>query len=161
MLELLLDLRLDPDERIRLAGTEEVGYSWGMPLYSCAGAGRLAMAKMLLERGADPNGQVFTSGTPVGRAYGERDATMVQLLERYGGVVYAANAGYYRDTELAERMLADKAAGRLREGTVEPGKTLAETLLDSAASGGDPEIVKLALECIDWPPDDPRWCRIL
>ncbi len=52
-------------------------------------------------------------------------------------------------------------AGRLRDGVAEPGKTLAETLLDSAASGGDPEIVRMALERIDWPPDDPRWYRIL
>ena len=161
MLELLLDLELDPDERVRLAGTEEVGYSWGMPLYSCAGVGKLAMAEMLLERGADPNGQVFTSGTPVGRAYGERDPTMVQLLARYGGVVYAANAGYYRDTDLARQMLAEEAAGRLPNGAAGPGKTLAETLLDSAASGGDPEIVRMALDGIDWPADDPRWYRIL
>ena len=161
MLTLLLDLGLDPDERVRLDGTEEVSYSWGQPLHSCAGSGKLELAGLLLERGADPNGEVSTSGTPVGIAYGRRDQSMVQLLERYGGVVYAANAGYYRDTGLARRLLADETAGRLREGTVESGKTLAETLLDSAASGGDPEIVGWALERIDWASDDPRWYRML
>ena len=161
MLTLLLDLGFDPDERVRLDGTEEVSYSWGLPLHICAGSGKLDTAGLLLERGADPNGEVSTSGTPVGIAYGRRDQAMVQLLERYGGVVYAANAGYYRDTGLARRLLADETAGRLREGTVEAGKTLAETLLDSAASGGDPEIVGLALERIDWASDDPRWYRML
>jgi ankyrin repeat protein len=157
MLALLLDLGLDPDERMRLEDTEEVSYSWGLPLHHCAGSGKFAMAEMLLAHGADPNGQVCTSGTPVGRAYGARDWAMVKLLERHGGVVYAANAGYYRDAELARRLFADEAAGRLREGTVDTGTTLAETLLGSGATGGDPEIVHMALARIDWPRNDPRW----
>ncbi len=115
------------------------------------------MAEMLLARGADPNGEICASGTPVGRAFGARDWAMVQLLERYGGVVYAANAGYYRDTELARRLCADEDAGHLRPGTVKRGSTLAETLLDSGASGGDPEIVRMALARIDWPREDRRW----
>jgi ankyrin repeat protein len=157
MLALLLDLGLDPDERMRLEDTEEVAYSWGLPVHLCAGSGKFAMAEILLARGADPNGQVCASGTPVGRAYGARDWAMVKLLERHGGVVYAANAGYYRDTELARRLFADEAAGRLRKGTVDNGTTLAETLLGSGATGGDPEIVRMALARIDWSGDDPRW----
>jgi hypothetical protein len=115
------------------------------------------MAEILLARGADPNGQVCASGTPVGRAYGARDWAMVELLQRHGGVVYAGNAGYYRDIDLARRLVADEDAGRLREGTVRPDTTLAEELLGSAATGGDPQIVQMALERIDWPPDDSRW----
>ena len=157
MLALLLDLGLDPDERMRLEDTEEVAYSWGLPLHLCAGSGKFAMAEMLLARGADPNGQVCASGTPVGRAYGARDWDMVKLLESHGGVVYAANAGYYRDAELARRLFADEAAGRLRDGAVDTGTTLAETLLGTGATGGDPEIVRMALARIDWPRDDPRW----
>ena len=157
MLALLLELGLDPDERVRWVGTEEVSYSWGGPLHVCAGAGKFAMAERLLARGADPNGQVGCSGTPVGVAYGNRQWEMVKLLERHGGVVYAANAGYYRDTDLARRLFADEAAGHLREGAVHAGTTLAEDLLGSAATGGDPEIVRMALERIDWPRDDPRW----
>src|SRR5712692_5128652 len=48
-------------------------------------------------------------------------------------------------------------AERCRRGVVSPGRTLAEDLLDFASSGGDPEIVRLALERIDWPRDDSRW----
>ena len=157
MLALLLDLGLDPDERARLEDTEGVEYSWGMPLHACAGAGKFAMAEMLLARGADPNGQVCCSGTPVGVAFGVGDREMVKLLDRHGGVVYAANAGYYRDPELARRLLADEAAGRLRQGTVGAGESVAEALLGSGATGGDPEIVRMALERIDWPLDDERW----
>jgi ankyrin repeat protein len=158
MLALLLDLGLDPDERAREVGTDgEVAWSWGMPLHHCAEFGKFAMAKMLLARGADPNVSVCCSGTPVGVAYGNRHWEMVKLLERHGGVVYAANAGYYRDTELARRLFADEAAGRLGEGIVGKGERLAEVLLRTGATGGDPEIVRMALERIDWPRDDSRW----
>ena len=42
-----------------------------------------------------------------------------------------------------------------------PGSTVAEDLLWTAAGGGDPEIVRLALERIDWPRDDERWMGAL
>jgi len=42
---------------------------------------------------------------------------------------------------------------------VSPGKTVAEELLDGDC--GDPEIIRMALEHIDWPRDDPRWYPIL
>jgi hypothetical protein len=41
------------------------------------------------------------------------------------------------------------------------GETLAEQLLWGAACGGDPEIVRMALERVDWPRDDPRWFNML
>jgi ankyrin repeat protein len=161
MLELLLELGLDPDERTRVAGLEEVILSSGMPLMQCASTGRLAMAELLLRHGADPNAHVFASGTPVGRAYVKRDWDMVKLLQRHGGIVYANIAGYYRHTALAKEMFDAEAAGRLAEGVVERGRTLAENLLDAAASGGDPAIVRMALERIDWPPEDTRWYSML
>jgi ankyrin repeat protein len=157
MLALLLELGLDPDERTRVEDIEEVVYSWGEPLYRCAASNNLEMAEMLLARGADPNARIFASGTPVGRAFGVRHSEMVKLLERYGGVVYAANAGYYRDPALARRLLAAEDAGCLPKGAVNPGESLVDVLLATGATGGDPEIVRMALDRIDWPPDDPRW----
>jgi len=138
---------LDPDERVRATGIDVVEYSWGFPLWACAASGRHAMAEMLLKRGADPNAQVYASGTPLYQAYGCRDTAMVQLLERYGGTPDATLAGLYRQTELAKRLLANATDGR----------RLAEELLGNAACGGDPEIVRLALEHVDWPRDDARW----
>jgi ankyrin repeat protein len=58
-------------------------------------------------------------------------------------------------------MLAEDAHGALPPGIVSPDKPVAEELLHFGASGGDPEIVRMALERIDWPRDDPRWFRVL
>ena len=53
-------------------------------------------------------------------------------------------------------MLAGEAPHRLaRNGT------LAEELLWGAAMGGDPEIVRMALDRVDWSRDDPRWFEML
>lgn len=85
MLQLLLDLGLDPDARVRLEEGDRPTFTWGMPLYQCARYGKHSMAEMLLKRGADPNGQVYASGTPLSEAYGQRDEEMIALLERHGG----------------------------------------------------------------------------
>jgi ankyrin repeat protein len=160
MLSLLLDLGLDPDERVRLEGADEVGWSWGLPLHLCASSGKLAMAEMLLRRGADPNGQVCASGSPTYAAYSQKDWAMVKLLERHGGALDAASVGYLRQTELARKMLAGEVDARLGFGMFS-GQTVAEQLLWSGASGGDPEIVRMALQHIHWPRDDRRWFWML
>jgi ankyrin repeat protein len=156
ILEMLLDLGFDPDERMRLDGLEETVYSWGSPLWHCARAGKRAMAEMLLKRGADPNGQVYASGSVMYSAHFVHDGEMVKLLESYGGLVDAATAGHLRLTEQASQMLADEDAGRLRDGTF-MGESLVEELLWGGLRGGDPEIVRMTLERVDWPRDDPRW----
>jgi ankyrin repeat protein len=162
MLALLLELGLDPDERVRVEGSDEAAFSWSMPLWHCAGGGRHAMAEMLLKRGADPNGRVYASGSPVFQAYGQRDWKMVELLERYGGEAEATTAGLYRRTDLAKRLLWDRPPGPSPfANDLFAGKTVAEQLLWGAACGGDPEIVRMALEHVDWARDDPRWYAIL
>ncbi len=83
---------------------------------------------------------------------------MVELLERYGGVPEATTAGLFRQTELARRMLAGEAKYG-SEGV--GGDTLAEQLLWGGACGGDAEIVRMALERIDRPKDDPWWFHIM
>jgi ankyrin repeat protein len=160
MLELLLDLGLDPDERTRLGSVEDVFYSWGMPLHHCAGLGKHAMAELLLKRGADPNGQVYASGSVMYSALAAGDPAMVKLLEQYGGFADAATVGHLRLTEQARQMLADQDAGRLRQGSFQ-APTLAEELLWAGARGGDPEIVRMALDRIDWPRDSPNWFGML
>jgi len=57
-------------------------------------------------------------------------------------------------------MLADDARGALAA-EISPAKPLAEELLHFGAGGGDPEIVRMALERIVWPRDDTRWFRVL
>ena len=121
------------------------------------GAWQAEAAEILLQRGADPNVHVDSSGTPVHSAYSHKQWEMVALLRRYGGVVGADTAGIYRETELARQMIAQEDRGTLPPGAISPGRTLAEDLLDFGSSGGDPEIVRMALERIDWPRDDLRW----
>src|SRR5258708_14139790 len=77
---------------------------------------------------------------------------MVELLRRHGGVVTADTAAIYRQTDLAREMLAAESQGT-------SDKPLAEELLRFGASGGDPEIVRMALDRIAWPLDDARWFR--
>jgi ankyrin repeat protein len=141
ILALLLELGFDPE---------------GAALAACTESGKLAMAEMLLARGADANAWAC-----VWNAYRQRDAEMIALLARYGGVPNAATPGYLRDTELAARMFAEESAGRLPKGTVRVGKTVAEEVLDPAASAGATDILRMALERIDWPRDDARWFGIL
>jgi ankyrin repeat protein len=161
ILRLLLELGFDPDERSRVEGLEEIVYSGGGPLHACAASGSLAMAEMLLEHGANPNLHVYASGPPLYRAYQTGDAAMVALLEKSGAVTDASTAGVMRLIDKARQLLADEAAGRLPEGTHYPGWQLAEELLFYACDGGEPEIVRMALERIDWSPEDPRWHGML
>jgi ankyrin repeat protein len=160
ILQLLIDLGFDPNERARMEDVDADGiaFTWGMPLYHCAQSGKYEMAETLLKHGADPNGKVYASGDPVFQAYDKRDWKMVELLERYGGVPEATTAGLFRQTELARRMLAGEAKYG-SEGV--GGDTLAEQLLWGGACGGDAEIVRMALERIDRPKDDPWWFHIM
>ena len=162
MLALLLDMGLDPNERFRLSGDgPDPVYSQALPLWRCAARGRLDMAEILLARGADPNAHVDSSGSSVFSAYSHRQWEMVDLLRRHGGVLGADTVALYRETELAKEMLASPAERVWPEGTISPGRTLAEDLLRYGADGGAVEIVRMALERVDWAPDDPRWTEIL
>ena len=86
-----------------------------------------------------------SSGSAVYSAYSHKQWHMVSLLRLHGGVVTADTAALYRQTDLARQMPAGDTADLLKFG----------------ACGGATEIVRLALERIDWPRDDPRWFRIL
>jgi len=144
VLALLLNFGFDPDERVSSGEGDWIAYSQGYPLWHCAALGRREMAELLLQHGADPNVHVDSSGSSVYSAYSHKQWDMVDLLRRHGGVVTPDIAAIYRQTDLARQMLLDNTAA-------------VEELLRFGASGGDPEIVRLALERIDWPRDDSRW----
>jgi ankyrin repeat protein len=159
MLRFLLDLGCDPDERIRLANVEEQVYSWGFPLWHAAAMHRYDMAELLLQRKADPNAQVYASGGPLSQAYGKRDERMKDLLRRHGAKDDAATVGLFRDTAMARRMLDDQPPELTRRAWAV--QSVQEQLLWGAACGGDPQIVQMSLEKIDWKRDDPRWFNML
>src|SRR5262249_36878325 len=99
LLRRLLDLGLDPDEVVQVGHMSEPTWSSGGPLFQAVVLDRIEMARLLLERGADPNARVFTAGSPADRAYGGRNSEMIALIERHGGWIAAGLAGGLGKTE--------------------------------------------------------------
>jgi ankyrin repeat protein len=144
MLTLLLDLGFDPNERHRLESLEEDVFSWGGPLRECVRAGNRAIAEILLQRGADPNPRIYAGTSPLFEAYEKGNRDMIALLERHGAVADASIVAYFGLVDRARDLLA-------RDGSA------AADLLVNGADGGQVEIVRLALEHLDWPAEDARW----
>jgi ankyrin repeat protein len=160
VLRRLLDAGLDPDERTQVGHIAEQAWSAGGPLFQAVVLNRIEIARLMLERGADPNANVWTSGSPAYRAYVGRNPEMIALIERNGGWIDPGSAGYARQTEIARKMLAGEIDPHLEPNDFS-GRTVAEQLLWGGASALSTEIVRMALEHVDWPPDDPRWFWIL
>src|SRR5262249_1086685 len=149
-IRLLLDLGADVDERIVLREVEQPTPSWGMPLWWAALAGRFDIAKLLLDRGADPNANVDASGWPLRNAWIHKHEAVRQLLLERGAKIQPYMVAEFHDVAAAERLLA-----------ADPTETMAHELAWSAADQGCPEIVELALPYLSWPASDPRWHWVL
>jgi hypothetical protein len=67
--------------------------SSGGPLFQAVVLNWIEMARLLLERGADPNARVFTAGSPADQAYVGGNSEMIALVERCGGWISAGLAG--------------------------------------------------------------------
>lgn len=156
----LLEAGLDPNERMQIGHHEDQTFSSGGPLMEAVNTGRIDMARLLLEHGADPNAQVFASGSPTFAAYSGGSPAMIDLMVEHGGWIDAASVGYLRRADLARRMLDGDLDPHLESGTFS-GQAVAEQILWSGASGRSAEIVRMALERINWPRDDPRWFWML
>ncbi|HXJ91897.1 MAG TPA: ankyrin repeat domain-containing protein [Terriglobia bacterium] len=150
VVRLLLDLGADVDERTTLHELEEPTLSWGAPLWYAALAGRRDIAELLLDRGADPNANLYASGWPLSRAYERGDEAMKRLLVERGAKPKPHLVAQAHDVAEARRMLESDAS-----------EEVAEELCWSAAESGCPAIVELALPHLRWPPTDPRWHWIL
>ncbi len=149
ILRFLLDCGFDPNERVGSPHGSGVSYSQGYPLWHCAALGHREMATLLLDRGADPNVHVDSSGSPVYSAYSHRQWQMADLLQQRGGVVTVDIAALYRKTDLIRQIL--------------PGadQRTVEDALRFAADAGAVDIVRLTLPLVDWPRNDSRWFNIL
>ena len=156
----LLDLGLDPDEPIQVGHMEEKAWSSGGPVFQAVVLQRVGMARLLLERGADPNAGVFTAGSAAFRAYGTGNSELMALIEKHGGWLDPGSAGYAGQTEIARKMLAGEIDPHLEPNDFS-GHTVAEQLLWGGASSLSDDIVRMALERVDWPPEDPRWWGML
>jgi ankyrin repeat protein len=147
ILTLLLELGLDPDESGRVGGLDEVVPTSGEPLRECARLGRRDLAEMLLTHGANPNTNVYAASSAVYEAYSRRDETMIALLERHGGRLSPGAAAGLGVAAQAATLLEDEASGG----------NVAEETLWGAIECPSPEIVRMALDRIEWPRSDPRW----
>jgi ankyrin repeat protein len=150
MVRVLLGLGADVDERILLEELEEPTESWGMPLWYAALAGDLAISKELLDRGADPNANVYASGWPLRNAWDHEDGSVKKLLLERGATLQPYMIAEAHDIAAASELLSRDAS-----------EELAQELAWSAADHGCPEIVELALAHLHWPANDARWHWIL
>jgi ankyrin repeat protein len=162
VLKFLLDeCKFDPDERVSGGEGDWVAYSQGHPLWNAAAMGLSEIANLLLDRGANPNIHVDSSGSPVHSAYSHQQWKMVDLLRARGGFVTADTAALYRETELARQILADEERGIFPRNITLTEGSVVEDLLRFGGDGGATEIVRMALARVDWPRNDVRWFRMI
>jgi ankyrin repeat protein len=150
IVSLLLDLGADVDERITLDELEEPTPSWGMPLWYAALAGQRDIVELLLDRGADPNANVYASGWPLRNAWRHKDDSVKRLLLARGAKPQPYMVAETHDTAEARRLL-----------DTDPSEALASELVEAAADSGCPSIVEIALPRLTWRCDDPKWHWIL
>ncbi len=143
MVELLLDLGADVDERVMLEELEEPTLSWGAPLWYAALGNQLEIVRVLLDRGADPDANVYASGWPLSNAWNHEGGAVKRLLLERGAHLQPHTVAANHDVAEARRLLEDN-----------PSEHVVEELLWSAADHGCPEIVALALDRIQWPLND-------
>jgi ankyrin len=115
-----------------------------------AAAGRRDLAELLLNRGADPNANLYASGWPLDHAYRRQDDSMKQLLLDRGAKPKPWTVALAHDAAAARRML-----------DADNGEQLASELAWAAACNGCPAILEMALPRLPWPANDPRWNWIL
>src|SRR5207302_5172299 len=127
------------DERILLQELEEPTPSWGMPLWHAALANQFDIVQLLLDRGADPNANVYASGWPLRNAWNHKDGAVKKLLLARGAKPQPYMVAEAHDVEEARRFLdADVSEG------------LAQELAWSGADHGCAAIVELALRRLQW-----------
>jgi len=106
------------------------------------------------------NADVYASGTPVYQAYGRRDWSMVKLLERHGGLPMRPWRVSIVRRNSRSSWSRERQASRCRMGC-SPASHWAKNSCGRGLAAAIPRIVRMALELVDWPRDDPRWFGIL
>jgi ankyrin repeat protein len=157
MVSLLLDLGLDPDEPVE---HEDGTSARGAPLWFASMCGRLAIAELLISRGADVN--AVNNGNADALYCAERtgDGEMQSLLLRLGARTTVERVAGNKDRETARAILEGRILGTSLN-VDEPTLTdLAEQMLWAAGSC-DAEIVRMCLPYVTRKPEDPWWNYVL
>jgi ankyrin repeat protein len=121
-----------------------------MPLWYAALANQFEIAQLLLDRGADPNANVYASGWPLRNAWNHPDGRLKQLLLDRGARPQPYMLSEAHDVGAARRLLDADAS-----------EELAQELAWSAADNGCAAILEMALPRLTWPRDSPRWHWII
>lgn len=155
MVATLLDLGFDPDETIVTEGGE---CSSGMPLWFASMCGRLEIAELLLNHGADANASVYACGDSLGHCEAE-DQEMAELLRRHGaGLTVEQLPDGERGREAAKAILA----GTMPASSLNVNNPMRTDLPEQMLwATGDSEIVRLCLPCITRSRNDPWWNYVL
>jgi hypothetical protein len=122
---------------------EEPTLSRGAPLWYAALGNRLEIARVLLDRGADPNSNVYASGWPLSNAWNHEGGALKRLLLERGARPQPHTLAANHDVVEARRLLENN-----------PSEYVVEELLWSAADHGCPEIVALSLSHTHRPLND-------
>jgi ankyrin repeat protein len=121
-----------------------------MPLWYAALSDRLEITKLLLDRGADPNANVYASGWPLRNAWHHPDDSVRKLLLERGAKPQPYMIAELDDVAEAAKLLASDSS-----------EELARELVWSAADHGCPQIIEMAVPRLAWPARDPRWHWVL
>jgi Ankyrin repeats (3 copies) len=100
----------------------------------------------LLDRGADPNANVYASGWPLRNAWGHKDGLLKKLLLDRGAKPQPYMIAEAHDVTEAARLLA-----------ADPSEEMARELAWASADHGCPAILELALPLLPWQLNDPKW----
>ncbi len=147
---LLLDLGADVDERILLGEVEAPTPSWGHPLWHAAMENQVEVARLLLDRGADPNANVYASGWPLGNAWNHEGGELRKLLLERGARMQPYMMAATHNVDEAKKLLGHH-----------PTEEVVNELMWSAAHHGCPEILELTLPLIHRPLNDSGWHWVL
>jgi hypothetical protein len=115
--------------------------------------------RILLDHGANANTNVYAATSALDETYARKRSEMRQLLEQRGGQLRPISIGELRLIDRARALLAEPDDTPRPEGFVAPDSSIPAELLWGAM--GNPAIVRLALEHLDWPRDEARWYRML
>ena len=120
-----------------------------MPAF-CQPAASKRIAQLLLDRGADPNANVYASGWPLRNAWNHEDGELKRLLLERGAKMQPYMVSETHNVAEAKRLLEADAS-----------EDLAQELAWSACDHGCPQIVEMAIARLQWPRADSRWHWII